>query len=86
MRNSYPITSLSSKNQTVVPKKIREDVGINSGQDLLWTSIKLGGQNVAMMLPKNKLTSQDLLGLGKDLWSDLDSDQYISQLRDQWEK
>ena len=76
-------TIVSDKYQVVLPKNIRESLGILRGQKIRWISLS---DSQAMVEPalKKKNHTQRLRGLGKGLWSTEDPQTYINKLRQEW--
>ena len=77
------ITTLSSKNQVVIPKKTRLRLGLKPGQKLIVMDDKYG----IWMLPKSKKWSEIMAGLGKEMWKKAGgADKVIREERESWEK
>ncbi len=72
--------TLSSKNQIVVPKEAREKLHIGPGQELL----VLTKDDRVVLIPRPKNFVSRTRGLHKDIWSDVDTDNYIEQERKSW--
>ena len=81
---TYIQSTLSSKNQIVVPAKIRKALNISSGDSLLWriTTINDKPRAIAESMPKN--WAESMRGLGKDLWRNVSISEYIKELREEW--
>lgn len=75
------IVKVSSKNQIAVPSAIRKKLGIGSGIRLL-VSVWDG---CITMMPEPESYARALRGLHKEIWEDIDTDEYINQERDAWE-
>lgn len=82
---TYIQSTLSSKNQIVVPAKIRKALNLSSGDSLLWriTIIDDKPRAVAEAMPKN--WAEAMRGLGKQLWRNVSIPQYIKELREEWD-
>lgn len=78
-------TSLSSKNQTVIPSHVRKTLGLQSGDKLMWSIVYKGTKPTVIAEPEPKSWSQKARGLGKHLWDDVDISTYISNLRNEWQ-
>ena len=75
------IVKVSSKNQIAVPAVVRKKLGIGPGSRLL---VSVWGRCVTVM-PEPESYAQALRGLHKEIWDDIDADEYINQERDAWE-
>ncbi|VVB53418.1 Antidote-toxin recognition MazE, bacterial antitoxin [uncultured archaeon] len=78
-----PLTKVSHKFQVVIPKDIRELLGISKG-DILQVYEK--DDEIVMKKTGNKtrLSLKDLKGLGKEIWKDIDVEDYIKKERESW--
>ncbi|KAB2945897.1 MAG: SpoVT / AbrB like domain protein [Candidatus Methanoperedens nitroreducens] len=78
-----PLTKVSHKFQVVIPKDIRELLGISKG-DVLQVYEK--DDEIVMKKTENKtrLSLKDLKGLGKEIWKDIDVEDYIKKERESW--
>lgn len=76
-------TIVSDKYQVVLPKAIREALGIIRGQKIRWISLSDSQVIVEPAIKKTNHT-QRLRGLGKGLWSTEDPQKYINKLRQEW--
>lgn len=78
-----PKTKVSHKFQVVIPKDIRELLGISKG-DVLQVYEK--DDEIVMKKTENKtrLSLKDLKGLGKEIWKDIDVEDYIKKERESW--
>lgn len=78
-----PLTKVSHKFQVVIPKDIRELLGISKG-DVLHVYEK--DDEIVMKKTENKtrLSLKDLKGLGKEIWKDIDVEDYIKKERESW--
>lgn len=77
------LTKVSYKFQVVIPKEVRESLGISRGDKL-----EVYGKNHEIIMKKLKvkkpLTLRDLKGLGKEIWKDIDIEDYIKKERESW--
>ena len=80
------ISKISSKYQTGIPAMIRKELKIETNGELVWQIIKKGKTPFILVAPKPQDWSIYLSGLGKDLWAGINTDDYINQLRDEWQK
>ena len=78
-----PLTKVSHKFQVVIPKEIRELLGISKG-DILQV---YGKDNEIVMKKaedKKPLSLKNLKGLGKEIWENIDIEEYIKKERESW--
>ena len=78
-----PLTKVSHKFQVVIPKEVRESLGISRGDKL-----EVCGKNHEIIMKKSKakkpLSLKDLKGLGKEIWKGVDIEDYINKERESW--
>ena len=74
--------TLSSKNQIVVPKEARDKLNIGPGQEML----VLVKENRIVLIPRPKEFVGRMAGLHKDVWTDVDTDSYLEEERDSWQR
>lgn len=78
-----PMTKVSHKFQVVIPKEIRELLGILKGDTL-----EVYGKNHEIIMKKmdlhKPLSLKHLKGLGKEIWKDVDIEDYINRERESW--
>ncbi len=74
--------TLSSKNQIVVPKEAREKLNIGPGQELL----VLVRENRIVLIPRPQDFVARMAGLHKDVWTEVDTDSYLEEERDSWQR
>lgn len=79
-------THISGRNQTVIPAKIRKVLKIKKGDQLFWRLIRIGNEQKILAEKGPKSWSEYTLGLGKHTWKNVDIDEYIKNLRDEWDK
>ena len=72
---------VSSRNQIVIPAEARRELGIEPGDQLL-VSVREG---MIFLLPKPENMASYLRGLHKEIWQDIDTEEYINQERDAWQ-
>lgn len=72
---------ISSKYQVVIPKSIRERVGINKGDDL---AVSVQGNEIILKVKPNNFTDH-MLGLHREVWGDVDAAEYVDGERTSWE-
>ena len=73
--------TISSKYQIVIPKKARKALKIETGDQLL---CRVEGGEL-LLRPKPKSYTRFLRGLHKEVWQDVDVEQYVKQERKSWE-
>jgi len=79
-----PMTKVSHKFQVVIPKEIRDFIGISKGDTL----DVYGKDNQIIMKKINlqkPLSLKSLKGLGKEIWKDVDIEEYINRERNNWQ-
>jgi AbrB family looped-hinge helix DNA binding protein len=74
--------TLSSKNQIVVPKSVRQKLGIGPGDQLIVNVEKEG----LILRPKPKSYTRHLRGLHQNVWKGTETEQYIERERKSWEE
>jgi AbrB family looped-hinge helix DNA binding protein len=74
--------TLSSKNQIVVPKEAREKLNIGPGQEML----VLVKENRIVLIPRPQDFVDRMAGLHKDVWTEVDTDSYLEEERDSWQR
>ena len=75
------VAKLSRKNQIVLPKEVREELGVKAGDDLLF--IIREGEIVVRSRPAS--FAQAMRGLHKGVWSGVDVDRWLAEERQTWE-
>jgi AbrB family looped-hinge helix DNA binding protein len=73
-------TKVSKKSQIVIPKEIREAVGISEGDELI---ADVEGDKVILKL-KPKSYTKKLKGLHKNVWKGIDPKKYVRGERESW--
>ncbi len=78
-----PVTKVSHKFQVVIPKDIREFLGISKGDTL---QVYKKNHEIIMKKAdvKKHLSLKNLKGLGKEIWRDIDVEEYIKKERESW--
>jgi AbrB family looped-hinge helix DNA binding protein len=77
------VTKVSHKFQVVIPKDIREFLGISKGDTL---QVYKKNHEIVMkkIEAKKPLSLRNLKGLGKEIWQAIDVDEYIKKERESW--
>jgi len=70
---------ISSKNQVVIPREVREALGLTPNSDLLFL---IDGKQV-ILRPRPASFTDALHGLHSDLWQDADA--WLEAERESWE-
>ena len=73
-------TRVSKKSQIVIPKKIRDTVGISEGDELI---VDVEGDRVILKV-KPKSYTKRLRGLHKNVWKGIDPKKYVRRERESW--
>ncbi len=73
-------TRVSKKSQIVIPKKIRDTVGISEGDELI---VDVEGDKVILKV-KPKSYTKRLKGLHKNVWKGIDPKKYVRGERQSW--
>ncbi len=76
------IVRVSRKYQVVIPKKAREALNINRGDELI-VSVKNGQ---ILMRPKPKSYTDYMCGLHKKIWTNTEATEYVKEERKAWIK
>lgn len=86
LQNEHNISksSISTRNQTVIPSNIRQKLGVKPGQKLSWRLIWINDKTKAIVEPEPESWAAHSRGLGKHLWEKVDIKQYLKQLRAEW--
>ncbi len=78
-----PLTKVSHKFQVVIPKEVRELLGISKGDTL---QVYEKDREIIMKKAelKKPLSLRALKGLGKEIWKGVDIEEYIKRERESW--
>lgn len=82
----YIQSILSSKNQVVIPSEVRKALNITSGDKIVWSVARISDRPKAIAEPVSKNWSKAAKGLGKNLWKKVSIENYIKDLRNEWER
>lgn len=72
---------LSSRYQILIPKRVREALGLRPGDRLL---VDIDGGKVVLR-PRPRSYSRHLRGLHKEIWQDLDATEHVRRERESWD-
>lgn len=75
-----PYSKLSEKGQIVLPKEIREVLGVKSGDKVYF----LVEDNKVVVKPTSSSMTKMMEGLGKEYWQSIDSAKYLKKERQAW--
>jgi len=70
------------KYQITIPDEIREKANLKVGDKLMWQYDEARQEIIVM--PKPKSFTDKLWGLGKELWNNESSDDYVRKERNDW--
>ena len=73
-------TKVGKKSQLVIPKNIRNAVGISEGDELIIEVI----DDKIVLRQKPDSYSKKLKGLHKNLWKNEDTKEYVKRERESW--
>jgi AbrB family looped-hinge helix DNA binding protein len=76
------MAKVSSKYQIVIPKRVREALGLRPGDRLL---IVAEGDKVVMRL-RPRSYAEHMRGLHKEVWQGIDATEYVREERKSWEQ
>ena len=71
---------VSEKYQVVIPKSIRQRLGLQRGDEL---SLSLQGETILMRV-RPRSFSEYTLGLHKEIWKETDATEYVQRERSSW--
>lgn len=71
---------ISSRNQIVIPAEARRALGIGPGDHLLVSAC----DGYIFMMPEPENYVEHLRGLHKEIWADVDVEEYFNELRGPW--
>lgn len=80
-------STMSAKNQIVIPAQIRQALGLKAGDALNWQIVHPKGSKTPKVIAEATPTSwsEYTHGLGQEIWQTTDIDTYIDQLRSEWQ-
>lgn len=71
------LAKVSTKGQVVIPKQLRQALGIRPGDELLM--VRSGDRIIVMKKPDSFVDA--LRGLGKEVWEGVEPVEYVRQMR-----
>lgn len=81
MQTQSVTTTISKANQTAVPSKVRCSLNLQSGDTLVWQLPTHAKNQTVKIKPTPRKWGQHMKGLGKELWQDIDTEEYVADLR-----
>lgn len=78
-------STMSAKNQTVIPSSIRKILQLKTGDKIVWRIITTINKPAVLAEPMPKNWALYTRGLGKNIWQNIHIDTYIQNLRREWE-
>ena len=79
---SLQMVKVSSKYQIVIPKRVREELGLRPGDRFL---IAIEDGKVVMRL-RPRSYARHLRGLHKEVWQGIEATEYVQEERESWER
>lgn len=71
---------ISGKNQIVIPKSARKELGLSPGDEL----VVHAERELLIMKPKPRNYTEHMQGLHRKVWDDVNADAYIERERKNW--
>jgi len=68
--------------QVVLPKKVRQRLDIHEGDELLVEVSRWG----ILLVPRPRSYTAHLAGLHREVWRDVDADEYLAEEREGWRR
>ena len=76
------IVKVGKRYQIVIPKKVREQLGVNIADELI-----VGVRDARIIMqPRPRRYSEYMQGLGKEAWKGIEATEYVKKEREAWEK
>jgi len=73
---------VSEKGQVVIPKRVRDKIGLETGDEL---TVNLVGQKIILRRRPKSYTDY-MWGLHGDAWKGVDAKDYVDEERESWQK
>lgn len=73
---------VNNKNQIVIPTEARRKLGIKPGDNVV---LDIGKHSILLIREPESYT-ESMRGLGKEIWADIDTDEWLQRERDSWER
>jgi len=71
---------LSAKHQIVIPRAVRQQLGLAAGDGLL---VEVRGSTI-VLVPRPRSYAKRLRGLHKEVWGNVDAKTYVREERKGW--
>lgn len=80
MTNVYVI----DKNSIKLPKEVSEKLKLKEGMELKVISDEVDGVLILKVVEGKNKDFSGIKGIGKELWKDVDAQEYVTQERNEW--
>lgn len=80
MTNAYVI----DKNSIKLPKEVLEKLKLKEGMELKVISDEVDGVLILKVVEGKNKDFSGIKGIGKELWKDVDAQEYVTQGRNEW--
>ena len=80
MTNAYVI----DKNSIKLPKEVLEKLKLKEGMELKVISDEVDGVLILKVVEGKNKDFSGIKGIGKELWKDVDAQEYVTQERNEW--
>ncbi|NLM20467.1 MAG: hypothetical protein GX207_01780 [Peptococcaceae bacterium] len=80
MTNAYVI----DRNSIKLPKEVSEKLKLKEGMELKVISDEVDGVLILKVVEGKNKDFSGIKGIGKELWKDIDAQEYVTQERDEW--
>ncbi len=80
MTNAYVI----DRNSIKLPKEVSEKLKLKEGMELKVISDEVDGVLILKVVEEKNKDFSGIKGIGKELWKDIDAQEYVTQERNEW--
>jgi bifunctional DNA-binding transcriptional regulator/antitoxin component of YhaV-PrlF toxin-antitoxin module len=80
MTNAYVI----DRNSIKLPKEVSEKLKLKEGMELKVISDEVDGVLILKVVEGKNKDFSSIKGIGKELWKDIDAQEYVTQEREEW--
>lgn len=80
MTNAYVI----DRNYIKLPKEVSEKLKLKEGMELKVISDEVDGVLILKVVEEKNKDFSGIKGIGKELWKDIDAQEYVTQERNEW--
>ena len=77
------VSKLNKDRSVKIPEEILRKAGLKPGTEIIWLYDEGTGQILLMEKPDN--FAKAMKGLGKEVWQDIDINEYVKEERKSWE-